>query len=730
MKKIDVSIIVVHYMVKKEIFECLESIYRLERNLSFEIIVVDNDETRSVENELRKRFSKVIYIKSQKNLGYGGGNNLGSIHAKGDYLFFLNPDTKLINNSINKLFTFIKKNSRVGIASPLLVGENMKPFGSQSYKDISFKNAIYSFSFLRFFFPNKNIYKDLSLSNWNKKSTLQVDVAPGAALMISNNLFKRIGGFDETFFLYFEEYDISRKVKNLGFKLFIDPKAIIMHKVGQSTKHLKKRRQVFNKSRLLYFIKYFGVTKTLLLELFLRINVNSLMTLLILFLAFFLRVNDLSQGMVFIGDQGWFYLSARDLLTEGNIPLVGITSSHTWLHQGPLWTYMLSIPLVFFNFNPVSGGYFTAILGVITVYVVYKIGSELFSLRTGAIASLLYAVSPLIISFDRMPYHTSPIALFTALYFYALFKWTSGKSNYFPITIFLIAILYNLELATFILFFPFAIILIYGLFRRESWVKKILNKKTIIYALILFILPMLPILIYDFSNGFKQTFVFLGWTLYKPFSLFLNGSLKSFASNVNLLLDFIFTNIQKLIFSYNLLVSVFIFLLSVTLLIYREFSSLKLKISSPTFLLIFLLTFSLAGIFISQTPSDAYLPILFPFIIFAEAIFFDSLTSKGKLRLASGLFLFLVIFVNVYSSYLNSMGQELKLREQTADNIISLSNGKKYNLIGNGIGSQFESFTMNYEYLLWWKKHPPSTKSESLKIIISEDKLGIHLRTR
>ena len=76
--------------------------------------------------------------------------------------------------------------------------------------------------------------------------------------------------------------------------------------------------------------------------------------------------------MNFIGDQGWFYISARDILLTGKIPLVGITSSHIWLHQGPYWTYMLAIMLFLFHFNPVSGAYLTAVIGLLTVFLIYR----------------------------------------------------------------------------------------------------------------------------------------------------------------------------------------------------------------------------------------------------------------------------------------------------------------------------------------------------------------------
>jgi 4-amino-4-deoxy-L-arabinose transferase-like glycosyltransferase len=219
----------------------------------------------------------------------------------------------------------------------------------------------------------------------------------------------------------------------------------------------------------------------------------------------------LGNGMPFIGDQGWFYLSARDLLVHGQIPLVGIASSHTWLHQGPLWTYMLSFVLLVSKFNPISGAYLTVGFGVLTTFLMYLLGKEMFSQKVGLIAALLYSSSPLIISFDRMAFDPSLIPFFTVLYLFALVKWLKGNIYYFPLTLLLLAILYNLELATFTLTFPFILIFIYGLFKRATWIKKLLNIRIILSSVLLPSVIMLPVIIYDFSNGFKQTIVFVGW---------------------------------------------------------------------------------------------------------------------------------------------------------------------------------------------------------------------------
>jgi len=730
MKKIKVSIIIVNYKVKDKLFACINSIYSSKLKTNFEIIVVDNDEVKTIEKDLLSKFRSVIYIKSNSNLGYGGGNNLGAKYATGDYLFFLNPDTLIFNDAIAVLVNFLDKHNKAGMVAPLLLDKNNKPYELQGSSELTPLKAIVVLSFLNKLFPDNAFFRAYWLKNWNREKAKRLYSIPGTAFMIKKEVFNKIGGFDESFFLYFEELDICKRVNVLGYEIFMEPKSKIFHEWGASTKYSENIKEIFKKSRYLYFKKHYGFLKALFVESFLRINKAFFLIVLTLLLALFLRVYNLSQSMVFIGDQGWFYLSARDLLIQGKIPLVGITSSHTWLHQGPLWTYMLSIALFISRFNPLSGAYLTAIFGVLTTFLMYKLGSSMFSKRAGFIAALLYAVSPLIVFFDRMPFDPSPIPFFTILYFFAVFKWLKGNINYFPLIILFIVLLYNLELATFTLFFPFALLFVYGFIKNKDWVKKLLNKKTILYSLFALIVPMLPVIIYDFSNGFKQTIVFVGWTLYKPFSFLINHQSGNIAHNFYLVLNFLSVNIQKLSFQANIFVAIVIFIFSLIYLFYYVFVKEKFKIESSRLILLLLLIVSLFGILINQTPSDAYLPIIFPFVIFLIAIFFDFLLKIKIIKYPVVILLALIIILNSYASFKNSYIYDFKYRVQAADKIISLTNNQLYNLVGNGPGSQFKSFTMNYEYLLWWKGHPPTNKNVKLKIIVSETQNGIIINKR
>ncbi len=707
-----ISVIIINFRVRVKLLECLESIDFHLRGSPYEIIVVDNEGDKNLEIELKK-YKQVTYIKSEKNLGFGAGNNLGARYAKGGYLFFLNPDTIVQKNSIENLYRFIKKDKNIGIVSPLLLDKKLKPFSTQSRKELTTVNALFSFSLLRKIFPYKSIYNDSSFKDWDYKKPLEVEVIPGAAFMISKQMFNKIGGFDQNFFLYFEENDISKRVRALRYKLYIDPDSKIVHEVAQSTKLINNADKIFIKSRLYFLKKHYGLMAAFLTEFILRINKFTLLLFFSLLLAYVLRVSNIANGMPFIGDQGWFYLSARDLILEGKIPLVGITSSHIWLHQGPLWTYMLAPVLFLFGFNPVSGAFITIFFGVLSAFLIYKLGSEMFSKNAGLIASLLYASSPLIVFFDRIPFDPGPIPFFTLLYFYSIFKWLKGEKKFFPVIFLLVAILYNLELATFTLVFPLLIIFFYGFFTKKDWLLKILKKDTLLWSLVLFLIPMIPVIIYDFSHGFNQTIIFLGWTIYKPFSALIKHSFGNSFSSLSTTIFFLFESVRKILLINNQIASILIFLTGSFILI----NKIRLKRDTASAILVLISFFSLGGILINQTSSDAYLPIIFPFIILTAAIFFDYFIKVFK---PTALILVGVILLNSLATLSSDKINYFAERMMVTNKIIKLAQGQNYNLVGKGEGSQYESFTMNYEYLLWWKKNPVSKKNEKLKIVIYE----------
>ncbi len=567
MKKIIVSIIIVHYKASDILLSCLNSLYLIKNRTPYEVIVVDNDIENPIEDILHKKYPSVRYIKAPWNVGFGRGNNIGAKVAKGKYLFFLNSDTIINDSIVDNLCSFLDVHQNTAVVAPLLLDRNEKIFPLQGTMKLTPFVALFSLSIVNKIFPKNPVTKKYWLSKWDKSKDKEVDVVPGTAIMIRKNIFEKLNGFDEHIFLYFEEFDLCLRSKELGYSIFITPKSKLIHLWGESTKHRNDLQKIFNHSRFYYFRKHFGIIQALIIEMFLRFDKNIMLLFIILLTATFLRFYDIQTLIPFISDQGWFYLSAKDMLQNGQIPLVGITASHVWLHQGAYWTYLLAICLFFFHFNPISGAYLTASIDVLTVYFVYLTGKMLFSKLVGFISACLYATSPLIIVYSRTAYHTSLIPFFTILFILAMTYWIRGNTRIIPFIISLLCILYNFEIATISLSFVFGAVLIYGFWQKRSWVH-IFTKRNIIFSIVAYFVTMFPMILYDTSHQFPQTIKILFWIPYKLLSSsgIYRIHAQSYVDWIGLF-NFLSLENQRLIFMQNSLLAVMIFLCSFIFLI-------------------------------------------------------------------------------------------------------------------------------------------------------------------
>ena len=240
----DVSIIIVNYNTEKLIIDCINSIYEKTKDVTFEVIVVDN---ASKNDTSRLKYDKrIIYIESKNNLGFGRANNLGVKYAKGEYLFFLNPDTLLINNAIYILYNYLQNNPDVGICGGNLYDMNKNP--AHSYRIIApgILSEIYT---LVSGIPFKYfLHEDFNPTS----SPIRVAYVTGADLLIRASVFKKVGGFDKQFFMYFEETYLCKEVSKLQYKIYNIPQAQIIHYEGKSFEWKQQREEMYFDSRKKY----------------------------------------------------------------------------------------------------------------------------------------------------------------------------------------------------------------------------------------------------------------------------------------------------------------------------------------------------------------------------------------------------------------------------------------------------------------------------------------------
>lgn len=255
----DVSVILVNYNTCRLTIEAIGSVYKLTKRINFEVIVVDNNSFDDSEKEIKKNFPNVIFIKNEKNIGFGRANNIGMNIAKGKYLFLLNTDTYLLNNAIELFFDFMEKveNSDVAVVG----GHLYKPNGDWSVSSGRFPNfkLFIKGSFWRHFykkeFYNNEVYNPIPINN---DHPYEVDYVSGANLFIRSEIIKRVGGFNKSFFMYFEETELTLRINKMipSSKIMVFPQANIVH-IGQGStlESLKstKFKLLYLKSKSLYF---------------------------------------------------------------------------------------------------------------------------------------------------------------------------------------------------------------------------------------------------------------------------------------------------------------------------------------------------------------------------------------------------------------------------------------------------------------------------------------------
>ena len=247
---VDVSVIVVNYNTLELTKNTINSVIEKTRGLNYEIILVDNASTDgSVEFFEREYKDKIIFIKNNKNLGFGRANNKGIEIAKGKYVFLLNSDTLLINNAIKILFDYMEKNENCGVCGGNLFDINLRPLNSFSKKLPLLRDEL---DFLKKI--NKKYFNEKNEFNY-KNIPIKVGYITGADMMIRKLVLNKIGNFDEDFFLYYEETELTYRIKNKGYQVISVPQAKIIHLEGKSFEFKNTRFRMTMESKYKYFYK-------------------------------------------------------------------------------------------------------------------------------------------------------------------------------------------------------------------------------------------------------------------------------------------------------------------------------------------------------------------------------------------------------------------------------------------------------------------------------------------
>lgn len=259
-----VSIILVNYNGADVLPDCLSSIYKfIDEN--YEVIVVDNASQDSSPDFIAQNFPNVKLVRLPENRGFGAGNNAGAKIARGKYFFLLNTDTILTSNIFKHLIELIEIQPKVGIIGPKLLFPDGR-FQISFAPSIRIKGEIEA---SRLHKNAQNKFK-LNLIEKQFQEIKEVDIVVGAAFFIRVDLFRQMNGFDENFFMYFEESDLCQRVKNLGYKILYTPNISLIHHRGHSIKKVANLMSIeYRRSQIYYYQKHRPLWENLLLRIYL-----------------------------------------------------------------------------------------------------------------------------------------------------------------------------------------------------------------------------------------------------------------------------------------------------------------------------------------------------------------------------------------------------------------------------------------------------------------------------
>lgn len=262
-----VDIIIVNWNAGNLLLNCIKSIQKSINGFVYTIYIIDNCSTDDSLAQIENMSEKVQIIRLSGNLGFSKACNFGAKKGNSPYLLFLNPDTEVFPDSIIKSLQFLMNNPDIGILGVKHVDENGKTRKSCS-RFLTFQNSIFSILGFSKFFPS--LFKPATLmSEWDHEVSKKVDQVMGAYMLLRRSDFEQLNGFDERFFVYYEDMDLAKRILNIKKTSFYNSEISIYHKGEGTTDSIPSTRLVYvTKSKLEYAKKHWPKANYTLLIIF------------------------------------------------------------------------------------------------------------------------------------------------------------------------------------------------------------------------------------------------------------------------------------------------------------------------------------------------------------------------------------------------------------------------------------------------------------------------------
>lgn len=297
----DISIIIVNYNVKHFLEQCILSIKKAVKDMQVEIIIVDNNSVDGSQQVLREKFdNEVVLIENKDNPGFSKANNQGIKIAKGKYILFLNPDTVIEENTLKVCMDFMESHTDAGALGVKMI-DGTGQFLPESKRAlptpwVSFYK-IFGFAAL---FPKSKVFGKYHLTYLDKNENHAIEILSGAFMFMKRELLDKIGYWDEDFFMYGEDIDLSYRVLLAGFQNYYIADTQIIHYKGESTKKGSLNYvKVFYQAMIIFAKKHFAgnMQRSFIFMIQVAVYVRAFAALLFRFFQHF--GFPLSEGLLF-----------------------------------------------------------------------------------------------------------------------------------------------------------------------------------------------------------------------------------------------------------------------------------------------------------------------------------------------------------------------------------------------------------------------------------------------
>ncbi len=230
------SVIIVNYNVKYFLEHCVRSVLAACATIDAEIWVVDNNSKDGSVAMLQQQYPKIKCIANTENVGFAKANNLALKQARGTYVLYLNPDTIIAEDCLEECIGYMDKNKKVGALGPRLI-DGKGEFLPESKRGFpSARTAFFKIAGLSLLFPKSKLFNSYHLGYMNEHEIQEVDILAGCFMFCRKEVLDKVGGFDEQYFMYGEDIDLSYQIKKEGYTNVYFPKTNVIHYKGESTK--------------------------------------------------------------------------------------------------------------------------------------------------------------------------------------------------------------------------------------------------------------------------------------------------------------------------------------------------------------------------------------------------------------------------------------------------------------------------------------------------------------